>query len=159
MLVLIAAVAAAAAAAAAAVVIIGGSSTPSTPSTPATPAVERTTDGGGGSGSGDERTPARDDASKGVVATVDRTCGADGLSDCLVSLRAGVSGASADRGHIDEGGKVRVVCQRHGEEAYSSVLGRSSDIWARTRGGLYLANVYLKGPGLDPFRITLPRCR
>ena len=92
------------------------------------------------------------------MATVDRTCGADGKSDCFVSLRAGVSGASADRRHLDEGAKVRVMCQRHGEEAYSSVLGRSSDVWARTRGGLYLANVYLTGPGLDPFRITLPRC-
>jgi hypothetical protein len=95
---------------------------------------------------------------EGVLATVSRTCGADGRSDCIVSLRTGPSGNTTERRRLKEGSRVRVVCQRHGQRAESSVLGGSSDIWARTPAGLYLANVYLDGKGLDPYEITLPVC-
>ena len=152
---------AAAAAAAVVVALAGGSADPDTRSTQTVsdvPAAQDPAGGGGASSDEDETDRGGDPQTQGVVATVARTCGADGSSDCFVSLRAGVTGRSAERRRLDEGATVRVVCQRHGEDAYSSVLGRSSDVWARTQGGLYLANVYLTGSGLDPDRITLPRC-
>jgi hypothetical protein len=106
----------------------------------------------------DGGTPPAQTESRGILATVARTCGADGTSDCFVSLRIAPTGGSRKRRQLDEGAKVRVVCQLHGENAHSSVLRGSSDVWARTPGGSYLANVYLDAKGLDPFRITLPVC-
>ena len=97
-------------------------------------------------------------SASGVLANVARTCGSDGLQDCYVSLRSGPTSRSAERRRLDNGTAVRVVCQRRGERAYSSVLGAASNIWARTEDGEYLANVYLKGDGLNAFEITLPSC-
>jgi hypothetical protein len=95
----------------------------------------------------------------GVNATITRTCGASGTDDCYVSLRSRPTASSRELGRLDESATVRVVCQLSGGEATSSVLGRTSRIWSRTREGAYLTNVYLTGRGLDPFRTTLRACR
>jgi hypothetical protein len=94
----------------------------------------------------------------GVVARVVRTCGADGTDDCYVSLRSEPTARSRELGRLDEDSKVRVVCQRTGGAAKSSVLGASSRVWSRTIGGKYLTNVYLSGRRLDTFKITLKVC-
>ena len=102
--------------------------------------------------------PPSDPKPSRVLAKVARTCGADGRADCFVSLRSRATSRSTERGRLDNGETVRVVCQRRGERAYSSVLDAASNIWARTDNGEYLANVYLKGDGLKAFEITLPSC-
>lgn len=85
------------------------------------------------------------------------TCGyPQGSGDCLLSLRRGPSSAYGEVRVLHNGDKVQVVCQRPGENVYSTVRGASSRVWARTDDGLYGANVYLRGEGLNAFEVTLP---
>ena len=93
-----------------------------------------------------------------VVATVRRTCGASGAGDCFLTRRAAPSTTRAELGRHNEGTTIQIMCQTTGTAVSSSVLGASSDIWAGVVGGGFVANIYLDGPGLDPFAITLPRC-
>lgn len=91
-----------------------------------------------------------------LTATVARTCGADGTSDCFLSVRSAPGEDSVERGRLDEGATVQVVCQVESDPARSSVLDRSSTVWARTVDGEYVAAVFLDVPGWDPFTVTEP---
>jgi hypothetical protein len=123
-----------------------GPSSPPPPSRPATPPPP-------------PPPPSGPDHTGGVLASVGGTCGKNGTGgDCFLSLRSGPSSKTAEKGRLDNGAQVRVICQLHGESAHSSALGGSSDVWARTKDGLYVANAYLRGDGLDPYSITLPAC-
>lgn len=94
-----------------------------------------------------------------VLATVVGTCGdRPGSGDCRLSLRDGPGGGYAEVDVLRNGEKVRVVCQRAGERAYSSKRRAASNVWARTEDGLYGANIYLRGDGLNAFEVTRP-CR
>jgi zinc-ribbon domain len=94
-----------------------------------------------------------------VRATVQRTCGPGGVGgDCVLSVRAEPTAASAEIDVLDEGDSLRLSCQVRGEPVYSSVLGDSSNVWSRTTQGGYVANVYVAGPGLSPGQITLAPC-
>ena len=102
---------------------------------------------------------AAETAPRVVNARVVRTCGKSGTDDCFVSIRRRPTARSAEVRRLREGASVRVICQRFGGRAASSVLRRTSRIWSRTTDGGYLTNVYLTGPRLLPSRMTLPRCR
>ena len=91
-----------------------------------------------------------------LTATVARTCGADGTSDCFLSVRSAPGEDSVERGRLDEGATVQVVCQVESDPARSSVLDRSSTVWARTVDDEYVSAVFLDVPGWDPFTVTEP---
>ena len=104
------------------------------------------------------RTPTATAAARAVAATVKRTCGVNGSGDCRLSVRAQPDASSAELRRLKEGDTLKLSCQTHGESVHSSVLGASSTVWSKTTQGGYVANVYVSGSGLDPRRITLPRC-
>ena len=89
-----------------------------------------------------------------VATTVEHTCGASGTGDCFLSERAGPGVADRLIRNHDEGATVRVECQVLGQMASSSVLDRSSRVWARTTDGGYVAAIFLAG--VDKFRVTTP---
>ena len=93
-----------------------------------------------------------------MTATVTGTCASSGYGDCFVSLRTGPYASDTEVDRLYEHDQVRVVCQVHGENATSSVLGTSSNVWTRDNHRHYMANVYLRGHGIDPLRLTLRRC-
>ena len=53
---------------------------------------------------------------------------------------------------LKEGSSVTIVCQVQGETVQSSA-GGTSNVWARTESGHYVANVYVRGAGIDPFTV------
>ena len=73
-------------------------------------------------------------------------------------MRAQPDASARELRRLKEGDTLRLSCQTRGESVHSSVLGASSTVWSRTTSGGYVANVYVSGSGLDPRRITLPRC-
>ncbi len=97
-----------------------------------------------------------DGGPEALTATVRRTCGADGTSDCFLSVRSAPGEDSVERGRLDEGSTVEVVCQVQSDPARSSVLDRSSTVWARTVDGEFVAAIYLDVPGWDLYSVTRP---
>jgi hypothetical protein len=92
-----------------------------------------------------------------TLATVVGTCGLDGPSDCRLPERPSpANGVDPPMARFDEGATIGFVCQVPGEAAFSPVLGASGDVWARLPDGGYVANVYLRGSGIDPLRLTIP---
>lgn len=91
-----------------------------------------------------------------VTGTVARTCGADGRSDCFLSVRTEPTSHAPELRRIAEGQPIEVVCQVPGQPARSSVLGRSVPVWARTPDGRYVANVFVDAPGFDPVSLNRP---
>jgi hypothetical protein len=106
-----------------------------------------------------QRLAKQSHARRGVLATVHRTCGSNGLGDCYLSLRRAPNSASPEVHRINEGDKIRVVCQVTGENAHSTALGGWTTVWSRDARGRYMSNAYLEAPRLDPYRLTLPTCR
>ena len=90
------------------------------------------------------------------LATVNRTCGAEGTGDCFVALRREPTTAAAKLGELTEGTTVDVVCQEWGEDVYSSVLDTTSSVWVRSTDGAYMAGIFLDVPGWSLDRLTQP---
>ncbi len=90
-----------------------------------------------------------------ITARVSRTCGADGTGDCFVSLRTGPSSNGSELGRLYENDTVTIECQQRGESVKSSVLGSSTDVWARSTDGHWLAMAFLDAPGWSPTDITV----
>jgi serine/threonine-protein kinase len=91
-----------------------------------------------------------------VTTTVEYTCGASGTGDCFLSERVSPNAATELISNHDEGTTIQVECQVVGQAVSSSVLDRSSRIWARTTGGGYVAAIFLSG--IDKYHVTTP-CR
>jgi len=89
-----------------------------------------------------------------VAATVEYTCGSTGDGDCFLSERVEPQAATELVRNHDEGTTVSVECQVLGQSVSSSVLDRSSRVWARTSRGGYVAAIFLRG--IDKFRVTTP---
>jgi hypothetical protein len=120
-------------------------STPTEPTDPTTPTSDPTTP---------TTPPTSQPTSTGptpIATRVEYTCG---NGDCFVSERAGPRADAGEVGSYDEGDTVRVLCQVVGQEISSSLLGRSSRVWARTTNGGFVAAIFLAG--IDKFRVTTP---
>jgi hypothetical protein len=89
-----------------------------------------------------------------VTVTVEHTCGSSGTGDCFLSERAGPGVADRLIRTYDEGASLEVDCQVIGQRIESSVLGRSSRIWARTTRGGFVAAIFLRG--IDKYAVTTP---
>jgi hypothetical protein len=90
-----------------------------------------------------------------VRTTVEHTCGASGTGDCFLTERAGpTTGADRLRRYQEGDTTLQVTCQVVGQEVFSSVLGTTSRIWARTTRGGYVAAIFLDG--IDKFAVTTP---
>jgi serine/threonine-protein kinase len=92
---------------------------------------------------------------QGVAVRVQGTCG-DG--SCYLQVRTGPSTKDAEK-HLangaserwDDGTQHRVVCWTHGSEVSSQSLHASSDHWAKTTDGGWVAALHLTGA-------TVPQC-
>lgn len=133
------------------------------PSSSSTPNADQTLGGSSGAPSGDDSVNAT--TAPGTTATSSRslspisvrvvnTCGASGDGDCFLSERAGPRGSADELRQWDNGDQLKVLCQVHGTSAYSSVLGRSSDVWSQTTDGGWVASIYLDG--VSKTSITTP---
>lgn len=91
-----------------------------------------------------------------VPARVSRTCGADGTGDCFVTFRPAPSSKGANLGQLDEGDTVTLECQQRGESVRASALGYSTDVWARSTDGRWLAMAFLDAPGWSLSDVTVP---
>ena len=100
--------------------------------------------------------PSTTTTDRSVVGTVTHTCGATGRGDCFLSVRTAPTSDSEEVARLNEGSSVRIVCQVLGQTVKSSA-GGTSNVWARTEPGHYVANVYVQGDGIDRFNARL-RC-
>lgn len=90
------------------------------------------------------------------AARVARTCGSSGGGDCFLSVRAAPTTSSAELARLPEGSETSVVCQVVGARVTSSVLGRSTDVWARDELGRFLSAAFLGVDGWSPYEVTSP---
>lgn len=89
-------------------------------------------------------------------ATVVRSCGSTGRGDCFVSVRSGPTSSTTELTRLYEGSSIQVVCTVQGSSAKSSILGRSTNVWAKDTLGRYISMAFLDVPGWDIYTTTVP---
>lgn len=91
-----------------------------------------------------------------LTGTAVRTCGSDGGAKCMVAIREAPSVSAKAVSRLYENETAVFECTVMGDEVASTVLGRSTSVWARTENGLYVSMAFLDIPGWDTFTTTHP---
>lgn len=100
--------------------------------------------------------PASPVSSQPRSATVVRSCGSSGRGDCFVSVRSGPTSSAPELSRLYEGTTTEVLCTVYGSSATSSILGRSTDVWAKDPAGRYMSMAFLDVLGWDLYTTTVP---
>lgn len=91
-----------------------------------------------------------------VFGEVNRTCGAGGGGDCFLSVRSAPDSDAREVVRLSEGDAVVITCTVTGASVTSSVLGRATNVWARTPDGTFVSMAFVDAPGFDPFANNRP---
>ncbi len=91
-----------------------------------------------------------------VVGEVNRTCGSGGSGDCFLSVRSAPDSDAREIVRLSEGDAVVITCTVTGASVKSSVLGRTTNVWARTPDGTFVSMAFVDAPGFDPFTNSHP---